>query len=80
MKPLVPIDPSVRLNEDDRATHAEEEHRAAALLKQSQRAACRRASEPGVCTNCGSACLPMAVYCDADCRSDHEARIRRGSV
>jgi hypothetical protein len=31
---------------------------------------------PGVCTNCGQACLPLAVYCDELCREDHEWRLR----
>jgi len=75
---LVP-DPE-RPGEEDMASRREEEFREAALRNHQQRAACRRASEPGVCTNCGSVCLPLAVYCDEDCRADHEARMRRGAV
>lgn len=39
-----------------------------------RRAALSVGGVPGVCTNCGQACLPCAVYCDEDCRADHEAR------
>lgn len=67
-------DTSERLGADDMATVHEEQLREAALLDQ-QRAAARLRSTPGVCMNCGSACLPAAVYCDADCRADHEARV-----
>jgi hypothetical protein len=77
---LLPDAPAERMGLDDRVTRAEEEHRAAALLRQSQRAACKRSSEPGVCTNCGSPCLPLAVYCDTACRDDHERRIKRGAT
>jgi len=70
---LVP-DPE-RPGEEDMASRREEEFRALALRQQQQRASCRRASQPGVCTNCGNACLPTAVYCDADCRDDHERRL-----
>lgn len=78
MNTLVERDPDERLSADDMATRREEEFRLAALQRQ-QRAACKRSSEPGVCTNCGAVCLPRAVYCDEDCRSDHEARIARGA-
>lgn len=75
MPALIPHEPTERLREDDMPQRREEEFRALALRNQ-QRAACKRASEPGVCTNCGSVCLPLAVYCDADCRDDHEARVK----
>ena len=65
-----------RLNDDDMATQREAEFLAAAQLRQSQRAA-ELASTPGVCTNCDRACLPLAVYCDEDCRADHEQRSQR---
>lgn len=29
---------------------------------------------PGVCSNCEQRCLPTAVYCDEECRADHERR------
>lgn len=78
--PLLPDTPSERLGLDDRATRSEAEHLAAAMRRQGQRAACKRSSEPGVCTNCGSPCLPLAVYCDPTCRDDHERRIKRGAT
>lgn len=63
-------------SDDDLATRREEEFRAAAL-----REAARKVdqAEPGTCANCGEACLPQAVYCDADCRADHEARKLRAA-
>lgn len=71
-----------RVGEEDMAARSSELFLASALRRQ-QRAACKRASEPGVCTNCGSACLPQAVYCDQACREDHEHRLaaeqRRGA-
>lgn len=68
-------DTSERLGADDMATVHEEQLREAAMLEQ-QRSAARLRSTPGVCTNCGAACLPAAVYCDADCREDHEDRVQ----
>jgi len=40
-------------------------------------AAARRpvqASAPGVCGNCGAVLPSLAVYCDPECRADHEHR------
>lgn len=68
-------DASERLGPDDMATLHEEQLREAAMLDQ-QRAAARVRSTPGVCSNCGAVCLPAAVYCDTDCRDDHEARLQ----
>lgn len=68
------LEPADRLTKDDQATRLDELQLAAAL-RQHQAAALRApARRPGVCTNCGAACLPSAVYCDADCREDHETR------
>lgn len=56
---------------DDMATMREEQFNAAAL------AAARRPvvpSAPGVCQNCGDRLASLAVYCDTDCRADHERR------
>jgi hypothetical protein len=66
-----------RLTGDDLATKREEEFRALALAEQARKSAVQR-SVPGTCGNCGQACLPLAVYCDEDCRADHEHRLRRG--
>ncbi len=81
--PLIdPPDPAERLSADDLATRREAEHLASAIAAQARRAARTPASTPGVCTNCGERCLPRAVYCDADCRADHERRLaaaRRGA-
>lgn len=69
------VDPEERLGPDDMATRREGEFLAAALRRQKQLAA-YHAAEPGRCANCGELCLPQAVYCDADCRADHERRRR----
>lgn len=63
-----------RLSDDDLATRREEEFRALALRQAAEAGAVR--ATPGSCANCGEACLPQAVYCDADCRADHERRLR----
>ena len=67
-----------RLGADDMATRREGEFLAAALLAQSRAAAAAatHAATPGRCANCRATCLPLAVYCDADCRADHEQRRR----
>lgn len=63
-----------RLSADDQASRAEADFLASALLKV-QRAGALRQGVPGVCGNCGAKCLPLAVYCDADCRDDHQHRL-----
>lgn len=76
---LVPEDEDTneRLSADDMATRREAEFLAAALRVQAAQAAAT-AHVAGVCGNCREACLPLAVYCDEDCRADHEWRLRRG--
>ena len=64
----------------DMATRREEEHRDRALLNQRLRALGMPASRAGVCANCDDECLPLAVYCDPDCRTDHEARLKARSA
>lgn len=74
MRSLLPdIDPSERLSPDDQAVRSGDEWLADALLVQAARAK-RQAAPRGVWLNCGDTCLPTCVYCDADCRSDHEQR------
>jgi hypothetical protein len=76
-RPLIdPMDASERLSADDLASRREAEFLADALAVQQLRAAGGELVQPGVCTNCGERCLPRAVYCDADCRADHEHRLR----
>ncbi|MDT8998362.1 hypothetical protein RQP53_03620 [Paucibacter sp. APW11] len=72
---LVDVDPSTRLSPDDLATQREAEFLAAALLEAQAAAARVPAGRPGWCSNCGAACMPLAVYCDTDCRQDHEGRL-----
>ena len=66
-------DPHERLSADDLATQREAQFLAQALTVQQQAAKATR-SNPGRCANCGTACLPLAVYCDDECRADHEHR------
>jgi hypothetical protein len=68
-------DSGERLSPEDLATRREEQFLAAALRAQ-QRAAQAPTGTPGVCSNCSAQCLPQAVYCDEDCRADHEQRKR----
>jgi len=69
------VDGSERLSADDQATQREGQFLAAALAAQAQLAAQMRHT-PGVCANCQARCLPLAVFCDEDCRTDHEHRQR----
>lgn len=68
------IDTSERLCPDDMATRREGEFLAAAMRAQAQRAAAAGRTMPGLCRNCGAQCHAAAVYCDAECREDHERR------
>lgn len=68
-------DTTERMGPDDMATLRDEQHLQAALLRQRQAAQAMPGSQPGVCSNCGQACLPTAVYCDEDCREDHQYRL-----
>lgn len=67
---------------DDLAARHADEFLAAAMCEQRLRATRIGQAQRGVCLFCGQACLPRAVYCDADCRDGHEAeqrgRARRG--
>ena len=64
-----------RLSADDEAQRTADLFLAGALADQALAARRAHAAEPGTCANCGEACLPTAIYCDADCRDDHEARV-----
>lgn len=72
-------DPGERLSEDDQATQREAEFLSRALLNQKLAAARQPAAVPGVCTNCGERCLPLAVYCDPECREDHQVRLEHAA-
>ena len=63
-----------RLSADDMATEREAQHLQAALAARKAAAALAPRDVPGVCTNCKGRCLPHAVYCDDDCRDDHQHR------
>lgn len=56
------------------ATLRESQFRAAAIARQ-QQAGAVRVGKPGRCTWCTSQCLPLAVFCDAECRSAYEQRL-----
>ena len=64
-----------RLSQDDVAGRTADEWLADALLAQQLRAAGGELVRCGVCSNCQAQCLPLAVYCDAECRADHEKRL-----
>lgn len=66
-------DTTERLGPDDMASLREQQHLEAALIGQQQRAQRTRGVQ-GTCSNCGEACHPSTVYCDEDCRADHEHR------
>lgn len=66
-------DGTERLSADDQATQREAQFLAAALQAQQLAGAAHRHT-PGRCANCGELCLPLAVYCDPECRSEHEER------
>ena len=70
----VQADPTERMSADDQATLAEQQHLTYALHAQRQVASTQARARPGTCANCAAQCLPQAVYCDADCRADHENR------
>ena len=69
-------DPVERLSADDMATQREAQFLAHALLAQELKAAGGLAIQQGVCAYCKAQCMPLAVYCDAECRADHEAELR----
>lgn len=73
---LEPLPPDERLSGDDLAARAADEHLADALAWQQLRADGGSLIQRGVCCNCGERCHPSAVYCDPDCRADHEDRLR----
>lgn len=69
---MVPDQPERLSSVDDQATQREAEFTAAAL------AAARRPvqpSAPGVCANCDAQLASLAIYCDPECRADHERRL-----
>lgn len=68
------FDANERLSGDDLATRLEGQALASALAQQGAAAASQR-HRPGKCANCQQPCLPLAVYCDDDCRDDHERRV-----
>lgn len=64
-----------RLSIDDQAQALADLFTARALAEQQAEAAKAPKRTPGVCSNCGGSCVFTAVYCDQDCRDDHEARM-----
>lgn len=73
---LVERDDLERQSADDLATTRDAEFLADALLTHQVAAAAQQPLPRGVCANCGEACAPRAVYCDEDCKADHEQRVR----
>ena len=77
------FEPGERLGKDDQAAQVDSLFRAAAIAAHGRRRAHAAGDgRPGLCLNCSERCMPSTVYCDPDCRSDHEARLaaraRRG--
>lgn len=66
-----------RRGPDDTAQFVADLFQEASLQEHRLRARRTPAGIAGTCSNCGERCLPTAVYCDADCRDDHEARERK---
>lgn len=67
-----------RMTEDDRVQAAADQFLERSL--EAQRIAAsktRQEWQPGVCRNCGEQPI-VGVYCDDDCKTDHERRARRG--
>lgn len=62
-----------RLGADDLATLRDGQFTASAIAAQLARGAVRQ-STPGRCLNCQASIEAPAIYCDDDCRDDHEAR------
>lgn len=73
---LEPLAADERLSDEDMASRREAEHLADALAVQELRARGGEVIEAGRCANCDQRCAPAAVYCDAECRADHEARLQ----
>jgi hypothetical protein len=69
--PLLPDTPDRPRSVEDQAALVSDFFLAQALRAQLQ-AAGGAALQRGVCASCDARCLPAAVYCDADCRADHE--------
>lgn len=63
------------LNDEDMAAHRADEFLALAKLDHETRARGGAVILRGVCSFCDQACSPLAVYCDADCRDDHEREL-----
>lgn len=61
---------------EDQAQRVADRFRESALAHQQQMAEKAPRGKPGVCSNCAQVCLPTAIYCDEDCRDDHERRLR----
>jgi hypothetical protein len=70
------LDRSEPVTEADMAAMREAQFIGAAVAK-AQALANVRQSTPGTCSNCGDPTPGGRVYCDDDCRADHEARQRR---
>ncbi len=66
-------DCSERLSADDLASRLDAQGLASALARQRDAAAALH-HKPGTCASCDAKCLPLAVYCDDECRAEHERR------
>lgn len=72
---LGPWDRTEVQTQDDLAAHRADEFLAMAMLDHELRKRGGQAIQRGMCASCGQVCAPAAVYCDADCREDHELQL-----
>lgn len=63
------------LNDEDVAAHRADEFLALAKLDHETRKRGGAVILRGTCCFCQAQCSPQAVYCDADCRDDHEREL-----
>lgn len=68
-------DTSERLGADDTATVREAEFLEVALCEHRAQVAKDGPVEHGLCANCGEQLPASWVYCDQDCKDDHEHRL-----
>lgn len=67
------VDGTERLSPDDQATLREQQFLASSLQRQQHAAAvAAQQQRRGTCASCNAQCLPLAVYCDDECKAEHE--------
>lgn len=69
------VDAADRLSPEDQAAARDAQFLDMALAEQRLRAEGGAVYQRGRCANCDAPIDPTRVYCDADCRADHEHRL-----